>query len=539
MVHLFQTSIEHLSLPDKFTYPFHYTPHPLCLVAAKEVQAYINAQTWWIEERSKGKMFGVLVVQMPTNELGYLAAFSGHLKDGESSFFVPLIYDLLQPNGFFKQEEGCISTINKQIKALEGNEELAQLKQQLKGEAEMADKEINAAKYDALKAKQERDKRRISTTDLKELEAMTRESQFMKAELKRLECRWRESLTSIKQKVEQLEQQMIQLKSERKKRSANLQQKLFQQFRLLNARGEIKDLCDIFANTAQQVPPAGAGECAAPKLLQYAYQKELKPIAMAEFWWGESPKTEIRRQGFFYPACQGKCGPILKHMLQGLEVEDNPLEKVENEYVELEIVYEDQWVVVINKPYGILSVPGKSSTQTSIYDFLRQRYPDATGPIVVHRLDMATSGLLLGAKSKEVHQNLQAQFKNRTIKKEYIALLEGIIDEKEGYIDLPLLPDYVNRPRQMVDFKEGKSAMTYYRVIDEANGVTRVLFQPLTGRTHQLRVHAAHKEGLNCPIRGDELYGQQAERLYLHAESIAFKHPITGKTIQLQRKADF
>ena len=315
---------------------------------------------------------------------------------------------------------------------------------------------------------------------------------------------------------------------------------------------------------------------------------------MAEFWWGDSPKNEIRRHGYYYPSCKGKCEPILQHMLQGLEVDENPLLSNTHKDTELEIVFEDEWLVVVNKPSGMLSVPGKEEDMDSVYHRLKEKYPDATGPMIVHRLDMATSGLLLVAKTKEVHQHLQAQFENRSIKKRYIALLDGGITETEettnqttgntrktekvratevisttgkaGRIELPLCLNPLDRPRQMVSSEHGKKAITEYQIISESERITsesentfnesnridesersinesrkytRIIFYPLTGRTHQLRVHAAHPEGLGCPILGDELYGKKADRLYLHAEYIEFRHPIYGDILCIQKEADF
>lgn len=527
-------------MPDKFTYPFHYTPHPLCIAAAEEVKTYLSTQQTWQEELTKGKMFGVLIVQTPNQEIGYLAAFSGQLAGHYMHpFFVPPVYDLLQPDGFFKKEEKQISALNKKIDASIADARNQQLKQAVRAMSLQAEKEIEQAKKEIKQAKQVREERRQWCTSNEALEQMIRESQFMKAELKRLERRWKEALTPLEEELKSYETELEALKIERKQRSANLQQRLFSAFKLWNARGEEKDLWAIFATTKVQTPPAGSGECAAPKLLQYAYIHHLKPIAMAEFWWGESPKGEIRKQGLFYPSCQGKCGPILGHMLQGLRVEENPLHQVVKGLPEPEIVYEDEWLLVVNKPAGLLSVPGKADTISSVLDFIRAHCGTATEPLVVHRLDMATSGLLLAAKTKAVHQNLQAQFKNRTIKKSYIALLEKGISTTEGCIELPLAPDYLNRPRQVIDYQNGKPAVTRYRVLNTTDKGTRILFEPLTGRTHQLRVHAAHVEGLNAPIIGDELYGQRSDRLYLHAESLTFQHPATGESITLTRKADF
>ena len=540
MLHFFKNSIAAIKLPDKFTYPFHYTPHPLCIIAAEEVQAYLTTQSQWQEELQKGKMFGVLIVQTPENRTGYLAAFSGILAGKNlHPFFVPPIYDLLQPQGFFKIEEEHISAINAHITRTQNDPRYLNLLRQIETETAQSRQELTKTKELSKAAKEAREtRRRTGTPDAEELAAMIRESQFQKAELKRMERMWKEKITSLQAEADAFTTKIEAMKVERKKRSATLQQKLFEQFHILNARGETKDLCCIFEQTTQKFPPAGAGECAAPKLLQYAYQHQLKPIAMAEFWWGDSPKAEIRHHGYYYPACKGKCGPILGHMLQGLEVEENPLLKNHSHETPLEIVYEDDYLVVVNKPTGMLSVPGKGETD-SVYQHIKTLYPNATGPLIVHRLDMATSGLLLIAKNKEVHQRLQAQFKNRTIKKRYIALLDGKIPFKEGIIKLPLRMDPLDRPRQVADYEHGKTAITQYQVLNEQNERTLVAFYPLTGRTHQLRVHAAHPDGLHCPIRGDELYGQKADRLYLHAESLEFVHPITQELIFVEKKSNF
>ena len=539
MFHSFQTSIAGIELPRLFTYPFHYTPHPLCVMAAGEVQAYINKQTRWKEELDKGKMFGVLIVRTSSGQTGYLAAFSGNLCGSNShSFFVPPVYDLLKPDGFFKIEEEQISAINHQIGQLQNCDRYLELQQKMERETVSSQQALSEARKVLKAAKEKREQRRLHRPNENEQAAMIRESQYQKAEFKRLERYWKEQISEIKTEMESFSSRIEALKAERRNRSAALQQKLFQQFNFLNAKGETKNLCAIFEETVQKTPPAGAGECAAPKLLQYAYLSGLSPIAMAEFWWGGSPKTEIRHHGYYYPSCRGKCEPILRHMLQGLDVEPAPSERYSLSQNMPEILFEDQWLLVLHKPEGVLSVPGKSEEQ-SIYSLLRARYPEATGPLVVHRLDMATSGLLLAAKTQEVHRHLQAQFENRSIKKRYIALLDGILPEEEGVIDLPICPDYLDRPRQMVNEELGKTAITRYRVMDRKNGQTRIAFFPLTGRTHQLRVHAAHPLGLNCPIVGDELYGRKAERLYLHAEYLEFIHPVSGQRMVIEKKAEF
>ena len=540
MLHHFTRSIAHIALPDKFTYPFHYTPHPLCVMAADEVQVYLQHQAQWQDELQQGKMFGVLIVQTTEGEIGYLAAFSGILAGKNiHPYFVPPIYDLLQPDGFFKKEEEHISVINHRIRELEEDTSYQKCRQALEEETARCSQLLSQAKAKLKAAKELRDRRR-QTEQLSESEqaAMIRESQFQKAELKRLERSLKEHLSSLQKETDTYVSQIEALQKERKSRSATLQQQLFEQFRLLNARGEVKDLCSIFAHTVHKIPPAGAGECAAPKLLQYAYFHHYRPVAMAEFWWGDSPKAEIRHHGHYYPACKGKCEPILGHMLQGLEVEENPLLEDNHRTTVLDIIYEDDYLLIVNKPAGMLSVPGKE-TADSVYSRIRHLYPDATGPLVVHRLDMATSGLLLIAKTKEVHQNLQAQFSNRSIKKRYTALLEGIVSNEEGTIDLPLCLNPLDRPRQIVDKEHGKPAITRYRVLARTESQTLVAFYPLTGRTHQLRVHSAHSLGLHCPIKGDELYGSKADRLYLHAESLEFTHPVSKEKVTIEVKADF
>ena len=542
MLHRFTTSITDIPLPERFTYPFCYTPHPLCILAAKEVQSYLTRQTAWKDELRQGKMFGVLIVQTEHGETGYLAAFSGILAGKNlHPFFVPPVYDLLQPQGFFKIEEENISSINRNIRQLENDKAYAALSAELARTIQSAENILATAKAQLKEAKTAREQRRKE----KELNAqeeaeLIRESQFQKAEYKRLERSWKARITTLQTQTEDWERRISALKSERKTRSAALQQKLFEQFGMLNYRGEIKNLCEIFGQTVHKTPPAGAGECAAPKLLQQAYLHGWKPIAMAEFWWGDSPKTEIRHHGHYYPACKGKCEPILQHMLQGLQVEENPmLKRMQVPSQNLEIVYEDPWLSVINKPAGMLSVPGKEDA-VSVYSLMREQYPEADGPLTVHRLDMATSGLMLIAKTKRVHQNLQAQFKNRLVRKRYVALLEGIVPKDKGTVDLPLCLNPLDRPRQMVHTEHGKPAITDYQVLERLDGKrTRIAFYPRTGRTHQLRIHAAHPLGLHCPIIGDELYGEKADRLYLHAEYLEFTHPITGETVRITKEAEF
>lgn len=539
--HPFDFKINPTNLPEKFTYPFNYTPHPHCITASEILKRYLHGETSWAEELSLGKMFGVLVVQNKEEEIGFLAAFSGNIAgENYQPYFVPPVFDMLQKDGFFQVEVAAISDINYKIEELIDNKDHILLKNNFDEETELASKALLEQKQELKNRKKSRDSYRISNPSCTEMdiERLNKESQQEKGKYKRMEKTWEARLALLLEKQNKFTQEIELLKAERKMRSAQLQQKLFDSFQFLNLQGESKGLNSIFEKTIQKFPPAGAGECAAPKLLQHAFLKGYKPIAMAEFWWGASPNKEIRQHGNFYPSCKGRCEPILSHMLQGMTLEPDPIANSCPPENELDIVHEDEFILVINKPSGLLSAPGKLSAD-SVYHRVQYKYPEASGTLVVHRLDMATSGLLVIAKNKEVHKNLQAQFKNRSIKKRYIALLNGKIEGNSGTISLALLPDYNNRPCQMVDIENGKLALTHWRVLEFSNNITRIEFTPVTGRTHQLRIHAAHFLGLNAPILGDELYGKKDERLYLHAEYIEFKHPISGKTISIEKKADF
>lgn len=421
-----------LPKPERFTYPFFYEPHPLCLLAAEEVKQEIRRIN-----PKEGKMFGVLVVETARQQLGFLAAYSGLLEGhNDWGYFVPPIFDAQQPNGYFK----------------------------------------------------------------------TREREIMASE-------------------------------EHKQMSQELQTWLFHQYQLLNARGETKDLVDVWQDyhCSERIrrkfplPPGGTGDCCAPKLLQYAYKEGLKPICMAEFWWGESPKNLIRHHEQFYPACRGKCKPVLTWMMQGLDVDPSP-EETNTSHLGAEIVYEDEAVVVVNKPSGMLSMPGRQETY-SIATWAEERWP---GSMVAHRLDMSTSGIILVAKTEEAYHALQEQFTERVIKKKYFAIVEGIPKDEHGIVNLPLSSDPMNRPCQIVDHEHGKQAITEYRILATRQDHTLLALWPHTGRTHQLRMHCAHPEGLGCPILGDELYGRKADRLYLQAQAITFVHPVTNKRMHYE-----
>ena len=550
-------------LPARFNNPFDYEPDALCRAAVKQLQAKLPI------EPIEGKMYGVLIVER-NGEIGYLQAYSGQIAD-EGEDFVPAVFDYLQPDGYFKIHEAEITQLNQKIAQLKASTAYRQALDNLKKIQQEAEKAIEEARKVMQGAKFLRDKRRkeafISEAERNE---MTRQSQFLKAELQRKKKAYAEQITAAQTVMNRYQEQITAWKRERKMKSDRLQRWLFSQFSLLNAYEERKNLLDIFrdyylqnspartkaahitsVNTAERaakeslaaslLPPSGAGECCEPKLLQYAFLHGYKPISMAMFWWGPSPKTEIRQHGNYYPACNGKCKPIFEWMLEGIDVDYKDCNRTDNKTElalseRLQILYEDDYLAVVVKPSGLLSVPGKGN-QASIYSILCERWKGKSDAFMVHRLDMATSGLLVVARTSEVHKALQAQFIRRTVKKKYVALLPLSILEKqlpaEGRIDLPLSPDPDDRPRQRVDRTNGKPATTEYRLIgkttygEEALEAVKIALYPLTGRTHQLRIHCAHPDGLGTPIIGDNLYGQRAERLWLHAEHLEFTHPIT------------
>lgn len=553
---IFRSLHTDMPLPERMNNPFNYTPHPLCLLAAEILQAELQQRMDWQAEINKGKMFGVLIVRR-NEQIGFLAAYSGQIG-GRSDWedFVPAVFDYLQPDGFFKQHEAEITAINHSIAQLEDDPRMMEAQKQITLLQETRQQTIAAYQNKIKVAKGKRDERRKQGNISPEEEhAMIRESQFMKAELHRLKKALAEK-TSLEQEYDDYQANLLRLRQLRKQLSDNLQQWLFSHFEMLNPQGERKNLLDIFKDTTTQIPPAGSGECCEPKLLQYAYLHGYQPLQIAMFWWGDSPKEEIRHHLHFYPACHGKCKPILAWMLP--DAESNI---VSPSSTQIETLYEDDQIAVICKPAGLLAVPGKTDAP-SVYSLMRKHYPNTTSPLIVHRLDMATSGLMIIAKTEFAYHHLQQQFANHTIKKRYVAIVCCALNQElspKGTISLPLLPDYLDRPRQIIDHEHGKDAVTHYETINilhpDADFPTsrrsnsyvgmqkkhaRLNLYPETGRTHQLRVHCAHQEGLNCPILGDTLYGnEQADRLYLHAEEITFTHPLTRERLTFTRKADF
>lgn len=554
IVHHLNTDIQP---PHQFTFPFCYEPHPLCRLAAAEVEHHIVESGVWQGETSCGKMFGVLVVReerrVKSEEsdgsegaLGFIAAYSGLLAGrNDWAYFVPPVFDAQQPDGHFKVTERSISDINKEIDGIRRSADYQSAKNREEELRQSADEQIAAMKQHIASAKAERDRRRSDAqaglVHISEAEAaaMTRESQTLKADLRRLKQRLDMELSAAHALTFQYDERIAALRQRRRSMSDELQRWLFMQYRMLNARGEERNLIDIFSTTTHGIPPAGAGDCCAPKLLQYAYSHGLQPVCMAEFWWGESPRQEIRHHLSYYPACRSKCLPILTHMLQGLDVEPNPLTATASE--ELKIVYEDDAICVVDKPAGMLSVPGKDNVE-SVESIMRQRWHQYDGnPIMVHRLDRDTSGLMVVARTLEAYHSLQQQFACRTAAKRYEAVLDGVPALQQGTISLPLMPDITDRPRQRVDMEHGKPSVTTYRVVSTQNHRTLVWLFPHTGRTHQLRVHCAHPLGLATPILGDPLYGRgtAAPRMYLNAAELEITHPVTGRRMQWKSESAF
>ena len=544
----FVADVQNIPLPTEFTFPFYYEPHAIAVIASKELQQHLLAQNEWkhnfglnnnvTQGQAIGKMFGVLVVQNQEGKLGYLAAFSGKLANGNHhSKFVPPVYDMLKEGDFFEHGGKEIVGINQRIEKLLNDSNYAIAQNELETQTIQANAELQALK---LFVRQEKKKRKtirekgkleLAPADYEVLHEKHRKQSFQQQFLlKEKSSNLEQHLENLKKKAAVFENEIQRLKSLRKVKSAALQERLFKEYQFINNEGIRKSLLEIFGQTALKRPPAGAGECAAPKLFQYAFLNNLKPIALAEFWWGVSPSADVKKHLHYYPACRGKCEPILNHMLKGIQLEKNPL--IENLAKEknIEIIYEDGDLLVINKPEELLSVPGKS-IKDSVYTRIQQTHPQATGPLIVHRLDMSTSGILVLALNKRSHDFIQRQFIQRTIKKRYVALLEGVLNMNNGEINLPLCLDINDRPRQLVSHEYGKTATTKWEIIECCNGKTKVYFYPETGRTHQLRVHAAHQDGLNTPIVGDDLYGSKANRLHLHAEQITFQHPSTKKLV--------
>ena len=536
MFHRFKHDISGIRLPEQFTWPFEYVPHELTVLAAEQVQQHLESSAEWRGLAEEGKMFGVLVVTDGSGETGFLAAYSGNFNGrNDYEYFVPPVYDLLDKNGFFPKEEAALDCINLEIAGLERADDYLQAKAELERTTAEGNAEIESFKKQIKDSKNRRDALRSAGATAEQEAEMIRESQFLKAELKRRKQTVQTAVDEAAKAVAVFENKIGEMKRYRAAKSAEIQNRIFKSFVMLNARGEKADLLEIFKDTPQGIPPGGSGECAAPKMLQYAYLNGYRPVAMGEFWWGKSPKSKIRHHGVFYPSCTAKCKPILGFMLQGLDVEPNPMEQKNERGVET--VWEDDRLLIVNKPEGLQSVPGKT-VQESALTLVSEKSGHTL--YAVHRLDMATSGLLIFAKDAEAQKAMFAMFENREVEKHYAAVLEKVIDRDCGTIELPLCSDYENRPRQMVSHESGREAVTEFHVLKRGSNKTLVDFSPITGRTHQLRVHSAHKDGLDAPIHGDTLYGTaRAERLHLHAYKLRFRHPFTGLTVAVELPIPF
>lgn len=591
---------------EGFTNPFRYVPHPLVRTAAAQVLERLKTWKHMPEgspERAiehsfaEGKMLGVLVCRKmehngsdngeirpegngrcvsaeDSSTLCYLAAFSGTVRGADGRVtasvdgFVPPIIDLTSPEGHFKLKEAEISQINQRISELSSSSNLSNLKESYQRMLAQQESEISAMQEQLRLSKIRREEIRKSNTDTATEAELIKESQFQKAQLKRLKDKWKEALAETGAQISASETEISALKKERAERSDELQKWIFENALVHNAIGEVSSIWEVF-NADGLIPPGGTGDCAAPKLLEYAYRNRLQPLAMGEFWYGLSPETAVRTHGHFYPSCTSKCGPLLSYMMQGLSIQNNnptalgaPL-----------IIHEDEAVIVVEKPSGMPSVPGLDGRK-SLLEWLTEHATDQShiasdhsinsAPLKfqvhsVHRLDMDTSGIMVYAKTEAAALHLRKQFEEHTIRKTYIARLDTKHDQpiegQTGTIQLPLSPDYDERPRQKVDFKQGKPAHTDYKIMQtNPDGTTDIQLYPLTGRTHQLRVHCAHTLGLARPIAGDLLYGAHTancfqempwecqsqhqhqhqhqsgdiSRLCLHALSITFIHPLTG-----------
>ncbi len=537
--------------------PFDYSPDPECEAAFLQLTLRIGSlkssgrpeDLNFCRELEEGKMLGVLIA---ADELGghhTLFAFSGQIGDQgfHHAGFVAPAFDYLSPDGYFKTNERKISLLNKEIdKFTEG--EFAKAKTELSQAKEKYGAKVEAFRERCRLSKQSRAARRASgEADQEEMEAMLRQSQFEKAELHRLKKRIAIQLAPFEEKLRSAQAHLDSLKERRHNESEQLQTWLFENFRLLNYKGESKSLKEIFRECNPPVPPSGAGECCAPKLLQAAYLRGWQPLHMAEYWYGKPKGGEIRRHGEFYPACRGKCLPVLTWMLQGLDIDPPLSENTDTaESFNPEIIYENEWFCVVDKPSGMLSVPGKVNS-LSLQEWLEKRYGADKSVRMAHRLDQDTSGLIIATFGDLPFRIMQTLFATRRVSKTYVAELEGDFEAaslpKSGRIELPLSPDWLDRPRQRVDFKRGKEAVTDYEFIGTEGGRSLIEFHPLTGRTHQLRVHASSGEGLGLPIVGDRLYGRNggrdADRLHLHAHRLAFTFPLDNRHYSFESPVPF
>ncbi len=530
-------------IPEKFRDPFDNTPQSLSILAAQSLQSRLSSNislSNWLNAEGNGKMFGVLVILDRQGNLGYLSSFSGMLnRQWLVPGFVPPVFDVEEQAAMLRDGEAHLLELSNAIKSSQSNPARLMAIQELSNLEQKSELEISALKQLNQENRELRRKRREHIRDEDDkaglLHELSLSSQEDKKANKQLKARWQEKLQKARQQLNNIyEDEINELKAKSRQISQQLHTQVFATYRLQNSLGERASIVSLFDG---KTPPGGTGDCAAPKLLQFAVKNNFKPLALAEFWWGGEPTNGIRHHGEFYPPCRGKCHPILPFLLKGVEMEsagssDNAA------ILQPTIVYEDDHIIAVDKPPGLLSIPGKQVTH-SVFSWLTEHFIDASGPLLVHRLDMSTSGLLLAAKNSLAHKHIQKQFIERKVEKRYLAVLSKPVEQEVRIIRLPIRVDLDDRPHQLVCYQHGKQAETRVEVISRTVDSTRVYFYPLTGRTHQLRVHAAHKKGLAAPIVGDELYGTRGERLMLHAESLSFCHPHTGKRMTLTVDAGF
>ncbi|MCW8347096.1 pseudouridine synthase [Vibrio sp. ZSDZ65] len=552
----FITDISDYTLPIAFTFPYYYTPHPLADIAMTELQDYLETQTEWSHDfTQRGMMFGVLVVKNDVGDIGYLSSFCDEVTESNGNHFSPEFFvdaianvDMSKIQRFERQ----LMSLKLDIRKLKNSKNYIQLKQSLQEQRLESERQIAEHQQRNIEAKAERKQQRRDmeghlgqSIDEASLQSFIHElgaqSSREKRAFKALKQQWQSQIAALDEQLEQEQCKIVRMETEyaRLQRSFNIQQQKSCQF--LNRAGVKKSLYELFEQPNQsdaQQPLSHSSEQNLPKLLQAAFLQNLTPLALGEFWWGAAPYEQIRQHKNVYPVCQSKCFEVLQHMLEGLVIDPSPLEQTPSYDKSLEIVYEDDVLVVVNKPAEFLSVSGKYISD-SVQARMQARYPHATGPLIVHRLDMSTSGLLVLTLSTEANKHVQKQFIERRVEKRYTALLEGKIQQDTGVITLPLRGDLSDRPRQMVCHEQGRVAETTYRVIDVIDNRTKIHLFPKTGRTHQLRVHCAHQAGLNTPIVGDDLYGFKDSRLHLHAGYLKFQHPSTGNTMEFEVTADF
>lgn len=550
--HLFKEDISEIERPKAFTFPFYYTPHPLCEIAAKEVYRQlelidISEHNFGTEykECSKpaiGKMIGILIVKNEKEELGYLCAYSGNLQS--SKILMNWVPAIEVPTSSTKENKLHVDKLNKKIKVEREKSIVPALLEQLKSQKSFYDEEITKAKNSYKISKKERELERQNILSQSKIDQerilieLAKESSYQKSKIKELKKLKSHKIDKINMAIIEEQALITKLEKQRKEILVNEQRTFEDNLIFTNINKEKLSLHEIFQRYHNKNPNVGTGECCAPKLLNFAFKNKLTPIAMAEFWWGAPHKKNIRRHKNYYPACTSRCGPLLKHLLKGLIIDEDPIKINWGKNKEITTLFEDDFLLIINKPEGLLTTPGKY-IKDSVQTRLEKTYSQLDYIMPVHRLDQGTSGIVIIAKSISIHGALQKQFISKKIKKVYTAILTGVVEQQVGIIDLPLAPDPNNPPFQLVSKTSGKKSQTKYKVLKQNDHSTLIQFEPLTGRTHQLRVHSAHQDGLNMPIKGDDMYGLKEKRMYLHASEIQFIHPQSKEEIRVKSPSSF